>query len=142
MYKLRHIGIAVSDLEESLKFYKDLLGFKVVSDMLEDTKFINSLMTFPVGRVRIVKLLAGECIIELLDFYDVKHGVSNDMCNIGYTHIALTVKDLDILYDKLSHEGIMFFTYPKINIEGTAKLCFCCDPDLNIIELVEEFYDS
>ncbi len=31
--RLTHIGICVSDLERSLRFYRDLLGFKYISEL-------------------------------------------------------------------------------------------------------------
>ena len=42
MINIRHTGIVVSDMEKSLKFYRDLLGFKIRKDMVESGDYINN----------------------------------------------------------------------------------------------------
>ena len=42
--KIRHIGITVKDIEKSLHFYRDLLGFKVAREMDESGSFIDGMV--------------------------------------------------------------------------------------------------
>jgi methylmalonyl-CoA/ethylmalonyl-CoA epimerase len=43
--KVDHIGIAVKNLEESLKFYEDVLGIKCVADeVVEEQKVIQKVV--------------------------------------------------------------------------------------------------
>ena len=38
----RHVGIIVTNLDESLKFYRDLLGLKVKSIVNEEAEFLDN----------------------------------------------------------------------------------------------------
>ena len=43
MFKLRHVGITVTDMQRSLKLYRDYFGFDIVWDAIEQGDFIDSL---------------------------------------------------------------------------------------------------
>ena len=68
--EVRHIGIVVNNMENSLKFYQDLLGLKIIKDMDEQGGYINNMLSLDDVQVRTVKLSAGigNTLIELLDF--------------------------------------------------------------------------
>ena len=40
--EIRHTGIVVSDIDKSIHFYGDLLGFKVCKDMIESGDYIDN----------------------------------------------------------------------------------------------------
>ena len=42
---IRHTGIVVADLEASLKFYQDILGFSIVKKMDETGDFIDNILS-------------------------------------------------------------------------------------------------
>ena len=65
--KLRHFGITVSSLEESLNFYRDLLGLEVVREMDEAGDHIDNFSALEDVRVRTIKLKdSGGQMLELL----------------------------------------------------------------------------
>ena len=53
---LRHIGITVTDLEKSLEFYRDILGFQVVRIMDESGAHIDKFSALEGVKVKTVKL--------------------------------------------------------------------------------------
>ena len=55
-----------------------------------------------------------------------------------FSHIALTVDDLDKTYDDLIERKLEFFSPPVNAKDSKVRLCFCKDYDGNILELVEE----
>ena len=55
----------------------------------------------------------------------------------GFTHFAITVKNLETTYGKLSDAKIKFVNEPRVSDDGGAKVAFCLDPENNLIELVE-----
>lgn len=63
--KIDHIGIAVSDLEEALKFYEDVLGIKCVSK--EEV---------PDQKVKVAFLPIGDTEVELLESTDKEGPIS------------------------------------------------------------------
>ena len=142
MTKLRHIGITVSDVEKSLKLYRDYFGFTVVWDQIEEGQFIDGLTGVSKVKVRTVKLKAKEGMIELLQYFS--HPGKNTqnfidkITKIGCSHFALTVENLDDTYIELTNLGLLFNKEPKTSPDGNAKVCFCRDFDGTLVELVEE----
>ena len=57
---------------------------------------------------------------------------------IGPTHIALSVNNLDSVFNNLSKKGIKFISSPQITSDKFAKVAFCIAPEGTFIELVEE----
>jgi len=136
----RHIGISVTDLEKSLIFYKDILGFKIQRVMNESGEFIDKILSNSNVNVRTVKLTVndGITLIELLEFKNPKPAINNtNIENIGASHVAFTVSEIDKFYEELASKGIKFKSKPQISPDGYAKVAFCKDPDGMLIELVE-----
>ena len=55
MMSLRHIGIVVRDIDESLDFYQ-MLGYEVVADIQEDGKFIDEILGLYNVKLRTIKM--------------------------------------------------------------------------------------
>jgi catechol 2,3-dioxygenase-like lactoylglutathione lyase family enzyme len=138
--QFRHTGIVVTDLDVSLRFYRDLLGFTVQRCMNEAGGFIDRMLALPDVKVTTCKLASPEgVLIELLQFQSHPQSPRADRspCEIGPTHIALSVSDLDQAYRELTAAGVVFNAPPQLSPDGYAKVTFCKDPDGSLIELVE-----
>jgi len=136
----RHFGIAVKNMDKSIWFYRDLLGLKIVREMNEYGEYIENMLQVKNVRVKTVKLSAnnGITLIELLEFKShPKESLGQKIFDLGPSHIAFTVNDLDECYDFLSSKEIKFNSPPQISPDGYAKVCFCYDPDNTPVELVE-----
>jgi len=137
---IRHTGIVVEDLNKSLNFYIDKLGFTIAKQMVEKGDFIDQILGYKHLEVTTVKLvLENAQMIELLDFSNYKKLKSHRMLNdIGPTHLAFSVSDIDRLYKRFISDGVEFISAPKISPDGHVKLAFCKAPEGTYIELVEE----
>ena len=136
---IRHTGIVVVDLEASLHFYRDLLGFQIVKQMEEAGDYIDNISSLRNVKVTTVKVTSpsGQ-MIELLKYHS--HPAEQKMrkiCEIGISHIAFTVDDLDFEYERLKDKGIQFNSPPQLSPDGYAKVTFCGAPEGTLIELVE-----
>lgn len=142
MKNIRHFGIVVADMENSLKFYRDLLGLKIKIDALEEGPFIDAISGIKDIKVRTVKMTAdeGNTLVELLCYESHKRErrENNEIPNIGASHPAFTVENLDYEYKRLREKGVKFNCLPQISPDGKAKVAFCQDPDGVLIELVEQ----
>lgn len=141
---LRHSGVVVSDLEKSLWFYRDLLGFKVTIRADESGTFIEQILGLKNLTVTTVKMTPpdGLGLLELLCFhppYTAPLTATKSVNTNGWTHIALTVKNLDVLHGELCKVGINFISPPALSPNGKVKVAFCRDPEGNFLELVQEF---
>jgi catechol 2,3-dioxygenase-like lactoylglutathione lyase family enzyme len=137
----RHFGIVVSDLDGALAFYRDLLGLKEVRRMEESGTFIETVLALPDARVTTVKLEAspGGVQIELLQFHSHPAAAMapRPAYELGPTHLALTVDDLDTLHRRMVAAGLPFLSPPQRSVDGRARVAFCRDPEGTLLELVE-----
>ena len=138
--EVRHIGIVVKNIENSLKFYRDLLGLQIQRAMNESGEYIDNMLGFKDVKVKTVKMSApnGLTLVELLEF-DVPKGsnLSRHVNDIGASHVAFTVSNIDEMYEKLKQSGIKFNAPPQLSPDGYAKVTFCFDPDGTPVELVQ-----
>ena len=136
---IRHTGIVVFDLDRSMHFYMEKLGFKVLKRMNESGSFIDQILGLENIEVTTVKMvIKNNQMIELLDFTMNKKVMKEKNINdIGPTHLAFTVDDVDKMYSDFIGDGIEFISNPKISPDGYAKVAFCKAPEGTFIELVE-----
>lgn len=141
MIRVRHVGIVVNDLECALKFYRDLLGLKVVKIMDESGPYLDQLLSLQESRVTTVKMSAGNdtTLVELLEFksHRLESQSLRPLYAPGPSHVAFTVEDIDELYRRLSAAGIRFNGRPQTSPDGCARVAYCLDPSGTAIELVQ-----
>tara|TARA_R110000824_G_scaffold307398_1_gene494890 strand:+ start:412 stop:846 length:435 start_codon:yes stop_codon:yes gene_type:complete len=140
---IRHVGVVITNIEESLKFYRDILGFKVLKTADESGKCLDNFLDVKGTEVKTIKMIdTNNNILELLYFNS--HPESHDsnktrrLTEIGCSHFAITVNDLDSLYSKLVQQKIKFNHSVQTSPDGKVKIAFCRDPDGTFIEMVEE----
>ena len=138
--QIRHTGLVVADLEGALRFWRDLLGFKVEKQMDESGPHIDAMMGLKDVRVTTVKMTAPEGgMIELLHFqsHPDKPAWLGKPYSTGFTHIAMTVVNLDVAYKKLADAGAVFPAPPQYSPDGIVKVIYCRGPEGVLLELVE-----
>ena len=138
--QIRHTGLVVADLEGALRFWRDILGFKVEKQMDESGPHIDAMMGLKDVRVTTVKMTAPEGgMIELLHFqsHPDKPAWLGKPFSTGFTHIAMTVVNLDVAYKKLANAGAAFPAPPQYSPDGIVKVIYCRGPEGVLLELVE-----
>ena len=118
-----HIAVKTTDIERSLAFYRDVLG------MTERRR-----LHFADGRY-LIMLGLGETCVELFGGGKPKDMVE-DRNEIGLTHLALTVDDVDREYARIKALGYHFYIEPR-TIQG-LRAAFFRDPDGIPVELLQE----
>ena len=137
MIVVRHAGIVVKDMEESVEFYKNLLGLAIVANVKEEGEFINTILGLDNYYVRTVKLAdKNGVIVELLKF-PLSSNPIKSLQSVGCSHIAFTVDNLSEMYDEFLEKGIKFNSSPQKSPDGKCLVAFCKDPNGVFIELVE-----
>lgn len=134
-----HVGITVSDMERSVAFYRDVLGFEVTGtgeafdeeDKPLDLQGVHLLST---------AMSCGNCQIELLQFLSPP-GLAEapKMSDAGCMHMALAVDDIHAVYDKLLTAGVQVNAPPQKDDSGYewSYWMFFKDPDGTMIEVVQ-----
>ena len=119
-----HVALKVHDLEKSLAFYRDRLGFP---EMMRIDK--------PEGGVWLVYLrITDEQFIEI--FPGAENGRAPGWNGNAITHVCLTVDDLDAVVDQVTAAGIPLLIEKKTAIDGNRQ-AWIEDPDGNRIEFMQ-----
>ncbi len=139
-----HTGITVSNLEQSLDFWQNVLGFEF-SHRAHQTDEMASEITGVAGaeiKLAVVKAPGGHKI-ELLEYLappDRKQHVDLRPCDVGSVHIALTVDDLDAVLKKIAASSWKAAGKPQILQSGPnagKRVVYVRDPDGTTIEFME-----
>lgn len=141
MLKLRHIGIVVRNLEASKKFYQEVFNLQLVKQMIEEGEYINKLVGIKGVSITWAKMQADdETVIELLE-YNIQDSLEkNDYASnrLGCSHIAVSVQDIEEVYQKLLKFGCTCKSEPLFSPDGKVKVMYAHDIDGTILEIVEE----
>ncbi len=116
MRKLDHIGIAVKNLEEGIKLYRDILGLTLVK--IEEV---------PEEKVRIAMFKAGDTYIELLEGTTEDSPIAKFISKRGegIHHIAIRVEDVNRLTKELREKGVkVIYEEPREVAGGERKINF------------------
>jgi catechol 2,3-dioxygenase-like lactoylglutathione lyase family enzyme len=136
--EIRHFGIVVENLQKSLDFYQNLLGFELVVTASENSAFIDKILGFDSSELKTCKLKGPDGImIELLDFGKDNVSRKSSISSTGPTHLALTVNDVEEAFRYMTKQKIKFISPPQISPDGYAKVAFCKAPEGTYIEIVE-----
>ena len=138
--QIRHTGLVVADLEKALHFWRDLLGFRIEKQMDESGAHIDAMMGLKHVLVTTVKMTAPKGgMVELLYFHSHpdRPAWEGTPYSTGFTHVAMTVVNLDDAYEKLSSAGAEFFAPPQYSPDGAVKVIYCKGPEGVLLELVE-----
>lgn len=119
--RLHHVSFAVKNLDASKKFFGDLIGFKE----LDRPKFGFRGAWFAIGDRQLHLIEQSDAGLE------VKGRISRS------DHMALEVKDLDQVRQKLEEAGVEYATGGNDHL-GFSQV-FCSDPDGHTIEFVRYF---
>ncbi len=142
---IHHHKIFVSDMDASIAFYRDLLGFELLQDVVrENVPAYDEIMGLEDVKIRVVMAhVPGEPeqLIALLQFLGPPiTSREQAITYVGTQALALVVEDITAEYDRLGAAGVRF-QGPPVDIvrEGklVAKANYLYDPDGMAIELYE-----
>ena len=140
-----HTGFVVDDLEESLQFYVNVLGMRFAGRMERQGEFVNQLLAFPDAHVKGAFVDKGEGHqLELIQYINPVSGPGGVSRNdLGATHLAFFVQDIDTFYEETRQRGLRFNSPPAALADDHGNLqrkaLYAQDPDGNWLEFVETF---
>lgn len=119
-----HIAITVRDMEENIRFYRDILGMPL-TDHFHDEH----------DRAWIAFLEAEGCQIELLapDKWEAEEATPKQ--ERGLTHLAFLVEDIEAACQDLKAKGVSFIQDP-LESHG-MKWAYFQGPEGAVLEFIE-----
>jgi catechol 2,3-dioxygenase-like lactoylglutathione lyase family enzyme len=137
---IHHMAISTANLDRSVRFYRDLLGFEEIlaSGWKRGAAVADKITGLQDSEASLVMLKAGNACIEIFQYSSpqAKPGDPNrPACDHGITHLCLNVHDIQYEYERLKAAGMVFHCAPQ-NM-GNVSATYGRDPDGNIVELLE-----
>jgi len=138
--RFSHCGLCVADLDRSIRFYVDGLGFEVAEGYDLDDSMLPGLaealeVASPVT-LRSQMITHGSLKIELIAYANpsVTGTPSTSRGQVGLTHLNFIVGDVDAAAARLvAHGGTIV---DGAELTGGVRLLFVADPDGTRIELM------
>jgi lactoylglutathione lyase len=140
----QHVGLHVRDLEKSLHFYRDLLGFEVVMRWNPREPYIGTLVGHPDPNLHAAVLRApgADVMVELVELRGVPlEPAEAAQAPPGTAHVGFIVANLDQAYEDLTARGVRAISAPVTPTIGPNKggrAVYLLDPDGIRIELIQK----
>jgi len=138
-----HTGITVSNLERSLAFWRDILGFELSHTAHQTGAMAKEITGVAGAELKLAVLRApGGHKIELLEYLappDRKR-LALEPCDVGSVHVALLVDDLDAVLESIAASGWKAAGKPqtlKTGPNAGKRVVYVRDPDGTTIELMQ-----
>jgi catechol 2,3-dioxygenase-like lactoylglutathione lyase family enzyme len=147
--KINHIGITVPDIQAAVEWYCETFDLTVlVAPHTASRETPNADRRRDVfgsrwGEMRLAHLTNGDGVgFELFEFVDppvVEIDEGFDYWNVGISHIALTVGDIEDTIQRIVAGGGRARTEIH-QVAAGVRICYCSDPWSTTIELVTGTY--
>ena len=144
MTAFSHLGLCVGDVEASLRFYCDGLGFEKAESFEVGSHFGPALEVEGDLQLRSQFIRKGELAIELLDWSaPTPSGTpSTSRAHLGLTHLSFLVPDPEATASRLVELGgtLLEDTWTAYAPGGEPRdIVFLADPDGTRVELMRTF---
>jgi lactoylglutathione lyase len=139
------LGCVVSDIDASVKFYTEAIGFKVTGGFVVEPDFAakTGLTDHKKLDVKVLTLGEGEGVtnLKLMQFDGESAKSKNDHINttLGFSYITVFVSSTDDAMARLTKAGVKPIAEPAVlpdYLDPSMALTIIRDPDGNLIELV------
>ena len=138
-----HVGVCVSNLERSLRFWRDGLGFEVLRKWQFRGSLWRRVLELDSLDLHSVIMRRDHMTLELMCFDEPGHVGTPErvpMNQLGFTHLAIWTSDLDAAAKRvveyggrLIEETRTVFDHPKL----TGRWLMATDPDGVRLELMQ-----
>jgi len=138
-----HVGICVSDMDRSLRFWRDGLGFEVIREFGFRGSGWKRVLELDDLDLQTKIMRRDHMTLELMAFTQPGHVGTPErspMNQLGFTHLAVWVSDVEAAArlveeygGRVIEETRTSFDHPKL----TGKWMICTDPDGVRVELIQ-----
>ncbi len=107
---VHHVCVIVSNMEKSLKFYRDILGMKESMNLKFDADPVMMDLPGTMPKQHLVMLSAGNANVELIQYIEPVGKPDNRRpCDFANMHICFQVNDIKKVYREALAKGVDTF---------------------------------
>lgn len=118
------MGLLVGNIQANLRFYKDILGLKLME-------------TAPVRLGTMYRLRFGSSDFKLIEPKALPpKGPTGIEGQLGFRYVTFVIQDLSEVCGHLKEQGVEFVS-PEREIRPGVRIALVKDPDGNVVELLE-----
>jgi len=137
-----HTGITVTNLERSLAFWRDVLGFQLSHRPHQTGELASEITGVPGAEISIAVLKGYGHKIELLEYLGPpgRQHFRPRPCDVGSVHVALVVDNLDAVLERIAASGWKAAGNPQTLQRGPntgKRVVYVRDPDGTTIEFMQ-----
>ena len=140
-----HTGFVVRDLDQAIDFYTNVMGLRLAGRTERRGEFIDQVLAFRNAHIKGAFLDLGQGHqLELIQYLSPPSGPAGiNRTDLGASHLAFVVQDIDQFYADMSPKGLRFNNSPASLHDEQGRLLrkalYARDPDGNWLEFVELF---
>ena len=158
---VNHIAVSVTDINQAMRWYRDILGMTVLvspfeisskpskPEDMEISQRVKTIFGPNFGRLLICHMSSANGVgLELFQFIKPKaerrdRDTNFEYWKTGFFHIAITEPRIEELANRIALSGGRKRTeVMELGSNSNKKICFCEDPDGNIIEIYSRSYEQ
>lgn len=142
-----HVGLTVSNLDASVKFYRDIMGLQYQGEIFMEGPETEILFQRKGCKARVAYLNGADDLsmppVELIQFTDVKSAEhKTDLFETSVSEICFYTDDADKVYKRLVENGVECLSEPQDfdftkDGFGKSRAFYLRDPDGIILEIMQ-----
>jgi catechol 2,3-dioxygenase-like lactoylglutathione lyase family enzyme len=133
-----HVGLCVSSLDASIRFYETVAGLQVTERHISESTKFDELSNNSGTRLAVCYMRSGQFRLQLVEYLraggsvnEVRHN------NVGSPHLSFFVDDVDAEYERLTALGWVSIASPLVTLGPTMRSFYALDPDGVPVELLQ-----
>ena len=137
-----HTDLIVSDLDSTISYYKEFLGFELVEDCLIEGEVVSFLSNNKASKMRLAFLVRNKrsTQVELIQFLDDRGYkiIADDKIklNLSLSFLVPDLEEVIAFYKTKGIEPASSIFEIKLSVLGKTRIVFFKDPDGYLIEFI------
>jgi len=139
-----HTSFTVSDLDRSIAFFRDALGFEVTSKAPRNPDVVSRITGIPGTEMLIAFVRGPGHSLELIQYLGPKEGrgrVRSLPCDVGFAHVAFDVDDIDAAVAAAGEHGVHVIGEIAVIDQGPnagGRVAYLRDRDGVTVEFIQK----
>ncbi len=145
--QIYHVGLTVSNMEQSIAFYRDILGLKFLGEILMEGKETETLFQRKGCRARVAYLNGSDELhmppVELIQFLDIDiQTPTSDLFRTSISELCFYTTDIEKMYNHLLEHHVECLSAPQdfdftASGFGKSRAFYFKDKDGIILEMMQ-----